>query len=134
MQVGQAAPTQSFVAILNPAALVTTGAGPGCASPDSPQNKYSTDRRTSTRSDREVDLLIDLGRGRVVGVEVKAGSVPSRADARHLIRLRDTLGDSFVRGVVLHTGPHPFELDDRVWALPIWARWADTTAARPPDL
>lgn len=81
--------------------------------------------RTSA-GEQEVDLLVDLGRGRVIGIEVKAGSAPTRSDAKHLVRLRDTLGDEFVRGVVFHTGPAPFELDDRIWALPIWTLWADT--------
>lgn len=80
--------------------------------------------------EQEVDLLVDLGRGRVLGMEVKAGSAPTRSDAKHLVRLRDVLGDDFVRGVVFHTGPAPFELDDRIWALPIWTLWADTAESR----
>lgn len=72
---------------------------------------------------QEVDLLLDLGGGRVVAIEVKASSAPSRADARHLVWLRDQLGERFVRGVVLHTGPHPFALAERIWALPVCAMW-----------
>ncbi len=72
---------------------------------------------------QEVDLVIDLGAGRVVAVEVKAGSAPTAWDARHLAWLRDALGEQFVRGVVLHTGRAPFELGDRLWALPICALW-----------
>ena len=72
---------------------------------------------------QEVDLVIDLGRGRVVAVEIKAGSSPRLKDARHLVWLRDELGDAFVRGILFHTGPHPFELDDRIWAVPIAAFW-----------
>lgn len=81
---------------------------------------------------QELDLVIDLGRGRIIGIEVKAGNAPTRADAKHLLKVRDALGDSFVRGVVLHTGTHPFELDDRIWALPIAALWADTTRHAAP--
>jgi predicted AAA+ superfamily ATPase len=73
---------------------------------------------------QEVDLVLDLGAGRIVGVEVKAGTAPTRRDARHLLWLRDELGDRFVRGVVFHTGKQPFELEDRIWALPIAALWA----------
>lgn len=72
---------------------------------------------------QEVDLVLDLGAGRVVGIEIKAGAAPTRRDARHLLQLRDDLGDTFVRGVVFHTGPAPFELDDRIWALPVAALW-----------
>lgn len=73
---------------------------------------------------QEVDLIVDLGVGRIVGIEVKAASAPGARDARHLGWLRDQLGERFVRGIVFHTGPHPFELADRIWALPICALWA----------
>lgn len=71
----------------------------------------------------EVDLLVELGGDRVVGIEVKATAAPGRGDAAHLEWLRDRLGDRFVAGVVLHTGPSTFELSDRVVALPIAALW-----------
>lgn len=75
---------------------------------------------------QEIDLVVDLGGGRVMGVEVKAGAAPGPRDARHLAWLRDELGEQFVRGIVLHTGPKPFEMGDRLWALPICALWAST--------
>jgi uncharacterized protein len=70
----------------------------------------------------EVDLLAELGAGRVVAFEVKAGAADLRA-ARHLTWLREQLGERFAQGVVFHTGPRPFELDDRILALPICALW-----------
>lgn len=73
---------------------------------------------------QEVDLIGQVGAGRIVGIEVKATSAPKRDDARHLIWLRDELGADFVRGAVLHTGPYTFELDDRILAVPICAIWA----------
>jgi len=76
---------------------------------------------------QEVDLVIDLGGGRVIGVEIKATSTPTSKDARHLAWLRDQLGDSFVRGVLFHTGPQPFDLGGRIWALPVATLWS------PPD-
>ena len=72
----------------------------------------------------EVDLIIDLGGGRTIGIEVKAASAPGRRDAQHLAWLREQLGEQFVRGIVFHTGPQPFELGERIWALPICALWS----------
>lgn len=46
---------------------------------------------------QEVDLIVDLGGGRVIGIEVKAGAAPGPRDARHLAWLRDQLGAHFVR-------------------------------------
>lgn len=71
----------------------------------------------------EVDLVIDLGRGRLFGLEFKAGATPTRHDARHLIWLRDELGSDFAGGVVLHTGQAVMELDDRIAAMPLSAVW-----------
>jgi len=71
----------------------------------------------------EVDLIIDLGRGRLIGIEIKATSAPSGHDARHLTWLRDALGDGFVVGLVMHTGRYAFPLEDRIWAVPISALW-----------
>lgn len=74
----------------------------------------------------EVDLMIDLGRGRVIAIEVKAGAAVDPRDARHLVWLRDALGADFIRGIVLHTGPGVHELGDRMWALPISTMWNGT--------
>ncbi len=78
-----------------------------------------------TQSAREeVDIVAELGGGRVIGVEVKADAAPGRRAARHLAWLRDRLGDRFAAGVVLHTGPRVFTLDDRIVAAPISSIWA----------
>ncbi len=44
-------------------------------------------------------------------------------DARHLAWLRDAIGESFVNGLVLHTGPGLFGLGDRITAAPIGMLW-----------
>lgn len=71
----------------------------------------------------EIDLLAELGGGRVIAMEIKATSSPSSADAKHLRWLREELGARFVAGLVFHTGPRVFELDDRIWAAPIASIW-----------
>lgn len=72
----------------------------------------------------EVDLVIEYPDGRCVAIEVKAGASANRTDARHLIWLRDRLGHQFIAGLVLHTGPHAFALDERIVAAPIAAIWS----------
>ncbi|MGH4016055.1 MAG: ATP-binding protein [Pseudonocardiaceae bacterium] len=73
---------------------------------------------------QEVDLVIDLGGGHVVGIEIKAASAPGPREAQQLAWLREQLGERFVRGIVFHTGPQPFELGERIWALPICTLWS----------
>jgi len=73
----------------------------------------------------EVDLIAELSAGSVVAIEIKAAAAPKASDARHLTWLRDQLGDRFLAGAVLHTGPRPFVLDERIFALPICAIWGE---------
>lgn len=73
---------------------------------------------------READIVAELAGERVLAFEVKAGSSVTAHDARHLAWMRDQLGDRFIGGAVLHTGPHAFPLGDRLRALPISTIWA----------
>jgi uncharacterized protein len=71
----------------------------------------------------EVDLVAELGGGRVIGIEVKADNGPGREAAKHLIWMREAIGERFVAGVVLHTGPRSYPLDHRIVAAPIASIW-----------
>jgi uncharacterized protein len=71
----------------------------------------------------EVDVLAEFANGRVAAFEVKADAAPGTNTARHLRWLKDALGDRFAAGVVLHTGPRAFELEEGMLALPISALW-----------
>ncbi|SNQ45758.1 putative ATPase (AAA+ superfamily) [Frankia canadensis] len=75
------------------------------------------------KGQHEVDLLAELGAERVIGIEVKAHAAPDASAARHLVWLRDELGDRFVAGVVLHTGPRRYRLAPDIHAVPICALW-----------
>jgi hypothetical protein len=73
---------------------------------------------------QEIDLMAELAGERVIGMEIKAGASPSaRDEGRHLVWLRDELGDRFVVGVVFHTGPRVYELDEKIIAAPISVLW-----------
>jgi hypothetical protein len=71
-----------------------------------------------------VDILVETAGGRVVAIEVKAAGTVTGADARHLAWLRDEVGESFVAGIVFHTGPHVFPLTDRIIAAPVASLWS----------
>jgi len=78
----------------------------------------------------EVDAVVDLGRGRVFGIGFKAGTAPTREDARHLMWLRGELGEKFAGGLILHAGQAVVELDDRLAAVPLSAMWTVGPSAR----
>lgn len=73
----------------------------------------------------EVDILAELGGGRLIGIEVKATAAPTLHDARHLVTLRDRFDQELVSGIVLHTGPRVYALSDRIVAVPISSLWAE---------
>lgn len=73
---------------------------------------------------REVDIIVELGGGRLIGCEVKTGASVRPEDSRRLAWLRDELGERFVHGIVFHTGPRAFPHGDRLTALPISAIWS----------
>jgi predicted AAA+ superfamily ATPase len=75
------------------------------------------------RNGAEIDLVLEDRAGRVAAVEVKSAAEVLTRDVRHLARFRDRLGDRFVGGVVLHTGPRALPLGDRLTALPLAALW-----------
>jgi predicted AAA+ superfamily ATPase len=71
----------------------------------------------------EVDLVAELAGERLIGIEIKATAAPRPADAKHLVWLQQELGDRFVTGLVLHTGPRSFQLADGIVAAPISVLW-----------
>ena len=72
---------------------------------------------------REIDLVLESPGGRLICVEIKAGSTVRPADARTLGWFRDLTGDRFELGVVLYAGRHPVALADRIVALPLSYLW-----------
>lgn len=86
-------------------------------------SRYRLSHLRNSDGRREVDVIAELGGGRVVGIEIKSAASVSRGDARHLEWLRDTMDDRFAAGVVFHTGPDTFDLADRITAAPISALW-----------
>jgi predicted AAA+ superfamily ATPase len=74
----------------------------------------------------EVDFILETDDGRIAAIEVKATSTVTARDTRWLTQLRDRLGDRFIAGVVLHTGPTTAPFGPRIVAAP-------STSSGPPD-
>ena len=69
--------------------------------------------------DHEIDLIADLPDGGILAFEAKLAETPTTADARHLVNLRDRLGEVFRAGLIVHPGTVAFRLDDRIAAVPL---------------
>lgn len=68
--------------------------------------------------DQEVDLIVQRPDQRVIGVEVKLAAVPSDDDVRHLLWLRDRLGDDLLDMVVVTSGADAYRRADGVAVVP----------------
>ncbi|MDR2895343.1 MAG: DUF4143 domain-containing protein [Propionibacteriaceae bacterium] len=71
----------------------------------------------------EIDLVLESATGQIAGIEIKAANHVNQSDAKHLAWLRDTLGPTFTKGLVLHTGAMTYPLGPRLWASPIASLW-----------
>ena len=87
-------------------------------------NSHRLFRLRTEQGRHEIDLVAEIGAHRIVGIEIKASAAPTAHDARHLLWLRDQLGDRFSAGVVLHTGPATYPLAERITAAPICTLWS----------
>jgi predicted AAA+ superfamily ATPase len=76
-----------------------------------------------TKDKVEVDAVLESADGRVVAVEVKAGSTVRTEDLTGLRNLAARLGSRFVAGYVLYTGAQTLPFGDRLRAMPIDALW-----------
>ncbi len=79
-----------------------------------------------TLAGKEVDVLLEDARGRLVGIEVKSAATVTKKDFSGLEILAEETGKKFVRGVVLYTGETAVAFGDKLIALPISALWRMT--------
>lgn len=67
--------------------------------------------------DREIDLIVEGG-GRILALEVKLGQVIGDRDVRHLIWLRNQLGDGLADAAVITTGRAAYRRADGIAVIP----------------
>ncbi len=73
-----------------------------------------------TASGQEVDLVVEDG-DRLLAIEVKATTRPSRKDVRHLLAFQREYGDAVAGALLLHGGGEVFRVAEGVVAAPWWA-------------
>ena len=77
---------------------------------------------TNIHTVETVQLLEDSA-GRIVGIEVKASSTVRTDDLKGLRMLADSVGDKFMRGVILYCGSDYVPFGSKLAALPISELW-----------
>lgn len=76
-----------------------------------------------TRDLGEVDIVIERGAKKLVGIEVKASSTVTSSDFYGLRKLREYAGDRFEKGAVLYDGETSVGFGDDLYAIPIRSIW-----------
>ena len=89
---------------------------------------WSDDRYTFShfrdKERNEVDIVIEDGRGRIVGVEVKASATVSAGDFSGLRRLAAGAGERFSSGLILYDHDQTVPFGERMAAVPISTLWS----------
>lgn len=67
---------------------------------------------------QEIDIIIEGSDRRVVAIEVKAGAAPRPETTRHLLWLRQRLGDRLAQAVVITTGHRAYRDKDGIAIVP----------------
>jgi predicted AAA+ superfamily ATPase len=70
------------------------------------------------RGNREIDLIVDNGDGRIVAIEVKLTSAPGDDDVKHLRWLAAQLGDDLLDAVVVTNGREAYRRPDGIAVVP----------------
>jgi predicted AAA+ superfamily ATPase len=73
----------------------------------------------SWRGEREVDLIVEREDHRVLGLEVKLSPEVDDRDVRHLLWLKEKLGEDFLGGAVLTTGKDAYVRRDGIAVIPL---------------
>jgi predicted AAA+ superfamily ATPase len=82
-------------------------------------------RHYRDRENREIDFILENDQGTLVGIEVKAGSVISKNDFRHMVWFRHHIvPDKDFTGVVLYTGENTLSFGPDLYAVPLAVLWA----------
>ena len=76
-----------------------------------------------TQTGREVDIVLEDRKGRLVGIEVKSSASVDGSDFAGLRTLAEMVPDRFVRGIVLHTGAEMVPFGKNLVAMPVGALW-----------
>jgi predicted AAA+ superfamily ATPase len=72
---------------------------------------------------KEVDFVIESPNGDAVGIEVKLDGTINEKDWANMNVLRETLGDKFLKGIIIYTGTDLTQVGRDIWAVPVNYLW-----------
>ena len=82
------------------------------------QNEARVHHLRTYGGEREIDLIVERGDGRVVALEVKLSSTVVDRDVRHLRWLSERIGSGLLDAAVITTGAHAYRRRDGIGVIP----------------
>jgi len=68
---------------------------------------------------KEVDFIIESPNGKIMGIEVKLDGTINERDVANMSALKETVGDRFVKGIIIYTGNELIQVGGKIWAVPV---------------
>jgi predicted AAA+ superfamily ATPase len=72
---------------------------------------------------KEVDFVIESSNGKTVGIEVKLDGTINEKDWANMNTLQETIGDKFLKGIIIYTGTSLMQVGRSIWAVPVNYMW-----------
>jgi len=68
---------------------------------------------------KEVDFVIENQKGKLIGIEVKLDGTINEKDVANMTALKETMGNRFVKGIIIYTGNELVQVGGNIWAVPV---------------
>jgi len=72
---------------------------------------------------KEVDFVIESPNGEAIGIEVKLDGTVDAKDWANMNVLQETLGNRFIKGIIIYTGTDLVQVGRDIWAVPVNYLW-----------
>jgi len=72
---------------------------------------------------KEVDFVIENPNGKAIGIEVKLDSTINEKDWANMNTLQETIGNRFIKGIIIYTGNDLMQVSRKIWAVPVQYLW-----------
>ncbi|MEO0024755.1 MAG: hypothetical protein RL196_1196 [Actinomycetota bacterium] len=82
-------------------------------------NRLKVRHLRTGNGDHEVDFILEQADGRFIAVEAKLNGSPSDSDQKHLLWLKDKVGDQLIDALVITTGQFAYRTKQGVAAVPL---------------
>jgi len=72
---------------------------------------------------KEVDFVIESPDGKTIGIEVKLDGTINQKDWVNMNTLQETIGDKFLKGIIIYTGTELIQVSSKIWTVPVNYLW-----------